>query len=729
MELQSEIKKSVDELLPIFGVTKLKPFQKDCIERILEGEKDLFCIQSTGSGKSFCYQLPALLLDGITIVVSPLKALIDDQLESLKAKGIRAVAFHSGIKAKREEFKEKLKSGKSDIKLIYTTPETLWYDKFFFSSLDVSMIVIDEAHCVSVWGQDFRPSYRCIRYFIEMFPSDKRPIIAAFTATADRTIFNEIVKTIGMNVTERDSVGTVKRNIDFPQNAPERQVFLFKDESKQINAICKFLVKNREEKILVFCRSINQLKSIKTELEAIIKKQGIIGLEIGEYHGGSVGESADIARELAYNLFSEGKRNIILSTSAFGMGVDISDIRYIIHVGFPYTMADYVQQCGRGGRNGEDCEYRLFASPLDVINTGHMLSLKYLKMYPMSEGVKIKKKNREEYIKVVEYCLEKSDCSNEKLLLKFITALEEYKNREFPEEQYIKNKSFQMLINTSEEMRNKARRKEISFYEMILADGIYSLWYNGVKSFTPRKLISCITGNEELSFHEEKRVYTSNQIDTLTHKIALPVVKETINGKTKYFFTERAINVIPGAFPEHEKALHNRHICNIPAGVLKIMNVNADSSSRKKKFDEYEEITEIKYYLLHELNRIFGYSDYHDKGHTGNYVYAKASGNTSKKITYVRYDKNAYAHYGQGTPKETKLAGMCSVIRFPYGIERLHAIVCSMLDNLKSNGYLCDHTTIYFSEKELKTAIKRGWISDAEVKDKLPCGVEIIPKK
>lgn len=222
-------------------------------------------------------------------------------------------------------------------------------------------------------------------------------------ATADRTIFNEIVKTIGTNVTERDSVGTVKRNIDFPQNATERQVFLFKDESKQINAICKFLVKNREEKILVFCRSINQHKSIKTELEAIIKKQGIIGLEIGEYHGGSVGESADIARELAYNLFSEGKRNIILSTSAFGMGVDISDIRYIIHVGFPYTMADYVQQCGRGGRNGEDCEYRLFASPLDTINAGHMLSLKYLKMYPMSESVKIKKKNREEYIKVVEY--------------------------------------------------------------------------------------------------------------------------------------------------------------------------------------------------------------------------------------------------------------------------------------------------------------------------------------
>lgn len=728
MELQSEIMKSVDELLPIFGVTKMKSFQEDCIERILEGEKDLFCIQSTGSGKSLCYQIPALLLSGVTIVVSPLKALIDDQLESLKAKGIRAVAFHSGIKAKREEVKEKLKSGKSDIKLIYTTPETLRYEKNFFRLLNISTIVIDEAHCVSVWGQDFRPSYRCIRYFVEQFPSDKRPIIAAFTATADRTMFNEIVKTIGLNVTEKDSVGTVKRNIDFPKNAPERQVFLFKDESKQINAICKFLIKNREEKILVFCRSINQLKSIKTELEAVIKKQGIDGLEIGEYHGGSVGESADIARELAYTLFSNRKRNILLATSAFGMGVDISDIKHIIHAGFPYTMADYVQQCGRG-RDIKNCEYRLYASPLDVINTGHMLSLKYLKMYPMSEGVKIKKKNREEYIRVVEYCLEKSDCSNEKLLLKFRTALEEYKNREFPEEQYIKNKTFQMLINTSDEMRNKARRKEISFYETILADGIYSLWYNGVKSFTPRRLISSITGNEELSFHKEKCRHTEEKIDSLMRKFVIPIEKRIINGKTKYFFTERAINVIPGAFAEHEKALHNRHICNIPAGVLKIMNVNADSSSRKKKFDEYEEITEIKYYLIHELNRIFGYSDYHDKGHTGSCVYAKASGNTSKKITYVRYDKNAYAHYGKGTPKETKLAGMCSVIRFKYSIERLHSIVCSMLDNLKSNGYLCDYTTIYFSGKELKTAIKRGWISDTEVKEKLPCGVEIIPKK
>ena len=188
----------INELLPQFGITSgLKEFQKQCILRILADKKDVFCIKNTGSGKSLCYQLPALLLPGVTVVVSPLISLIDDQIASLEQKNIPA-AFLCSVrklgKEKRKQLKEGLRSGQSNIKIIYTTPETLRYEKDFFGSLYISLLVIDEAHCVSIWGQDFRPSYRCIRPFIDSFSPAKRPIIAAFTATADRIIFKETVR-------------------------------------------------------------------------------------------------------------------------------------------------------------------------------------------------------------------------------------------------------------------------------------------------------------------------------------------------------------------------------------------------------------------------------------------------------------------------------------------------------------------------------------------------------
>lgn len=248
--------------------------------------------------------------------------------------------------------------------MIYTTPETLRGSESFFSALKISMLVIDEAHCVSVLGHDFRPSYRCIRHFIDHLSRFSRPIIAAFTATADRNIFNDTVNILGMKVTEKECIGTVGRKLKFSRKSNERKVFLFEDEKRQISGVCRFLRNNYDEKCLVFCQTKNQLDVIYDRLSKNFEKRGIDAESIRRFYGGVNTPTAAKAKKHVRALFSEGSVKIVISTSAFGMGVDIGDIRYVIHVGFPFTMLDYIQQCGRGGRSGNSCECRLYAAVL-----------------------------------------------------------------------------------------------------------------------------------------------------------------------------------------------------------------------------------------------------------------------------------------------------------------------------------------------------------------------------
>lgn len=331
LEIMEHAKKVLNEE---FGIKELKPFQKECIKRILLDKKDLFCIRNTGSGKSLCYQLPALVLDGLTIVVSPLIALIDDQKDSLKAKGISVAVWHGNID--EEEIitlKDELKSEECKYKLVYTTPETLWYNREFFSSLDVSMLVIDEAHCVSVWGQTFRPAYRCIGKVIKGFK--KRPLIAAFTATVDERIFKDITESLGIDISKTDCIGTVKRKIDFPKNSDNRKIALFRREEDKVNEICKFITENPYKKTLVFCRSKEQMEKIYISLEKAATEKGIENLNIDKYYGGNrhndkeKRRKAAKAKEKVYRLFLNGNINVVIATTAFGMGVDISDIRCV----------------------------------------------------------------------------------------------------------------------------------------------------------------------------------------------------------------------------------------------------------------------------------------------------------------------------------------------------------------------------------------------------------------
>ena len=200
----------------------------------------------------------------------------------------------------------------------------------------------------------------------------------------------------------------------------------------------------------------------------------------------------------------------------------------------------------------------------------------------------------------MEYCLNNAVSVGKGTVFCFNDALENFRNIKFPEEYYLENKQFQMLINTSYKVRSMTRRKELSFLESVLADGIYSLRYNGADSFTARALMVAVTGNEELSFHKEKRKSTEKIIDELIKNGLVPVEKRRVNEKTKYYFNEYALNGFPGAFSLHESAISENRLSNIPDGILRALTDKSDSDTRKKKLVKVN----MLYHIIVNLNSI-----------------------------------------------------------------------------------------------------------------------------
>ena len=699
---------------------ELFDFQEECIKRIIDEKKNVFCIRETGSGKSLCYQIPALMLekDHCTVVISPLIALIDDQVRSLRENGIDAEAFHSQShsKAERKRIEEEILRGDRKPGLIYTTPETLRAKAdSFFSKLKISLLVIDEAHCVSVWGNDFRPSYRCIQNFIEKkLRTATPPIIAAFTATVDEKIFKDVATKLNMGIEKSDCIGQrPKKEFKIDNKSGKYKISLSNGSLQRNNNVCKFIIKHRNEKLLVFFSSKKLMEKVSKRLESMSS-----GLKFAKYFGGTNTDEAARAKENAFRLFSEGEVNILLATSAFGMGVDIGDIRHIIHVGFPLTMLDYIQQCGRGGRDGMGCEYKLYASLSDIKRCGRLISSKQLKMYPMSRCIKIQQKGRIKFAEVVDFCLNNAYDADPELIELFRNKLEMYMNSPVFEEYCLNKKIYQPLINTSPEF------EKASYYENILADGIYSLWYNGATSFTARKLITCVTGNDKISLHNEKAGHIEEIIDKLIVKHYIPAEKRhTENGRTKYCFTPKANECMPDTFALQETALQNGHMCNIPNGVLKAMSDFSDNSRRKKRLDEDADVTVVKYYLLKEFNRIFDYSKKHGAEITDpdyekeKYFYYCERPESSNKILYNHYDIKAVGD---------KCTGMYKATGFSFSIGQMHKIVCLILDNLIRHDYLCDYKVLYHSEKEVRQLQKRGCDLGAETPNGYIRGIELM---
>lgn len=324
-----------------FGFEKFRPNQETIINTILSGQ-DTLAIMPTGGGKSICFQLPALVLPGITIVISPLIALMKDQVDSLKTNGINACYINSSQSSEEQQFYiDNLKSNK--FKLVYIAPESLSYLDVVFNELTISLIAIDEAHCISSWGHDFRPAYTNLGYLKNRFPST--PILA-LTATADKATRTDITKQLNLKNPKTFVASFDRKNLSL-------EVRPALDRVKQI---IDFVEKKPNESGIVYCLS----RKTTEELADKLRKTGI---KAKAYHAGLDNK----LRAKTQDEFINDDCQVVCATIAFGMGIDKSNVRWVIHYNLPKNIEGYYQEIGRAGRDGLPAETVLFESYADVI--------------------------------------------------------------------------------------------------------------------------------------------------------------------------------------------------------------------------------------------------------------------------------------------------------------------------------------------------------------------------
>ena len=328
-----------------FNFSQFKPGQKEIVEAILGG-KDVVALMPTGGGKSLCFQLPAIISDKLTVVVSPLIALMKDQVDALNARGIPASFINSSLEQK--EISKRLDDLQNKkIKILYVAPErftSLNFRRIFFD-LDIFLFAVDEAHCVSEWGHDFRPDYLEIKRFVETLK--KRPIVAAFTATATPEVKEDIIKKLDLKNPQVFVRGFDRPNLKFFVQNNLKPKLREKEAARIIKSlsgsgIVYTLTRKNAESIAKFLNK-NEIKS-------------------KAYHAGMPSS----AREKIQNGFMENKYKVIVATIAFGMGVDKADVRFVIHCGMPKNLEGYYQEAGRAGRDGEDAYCILLHSKQDA---------------------------------------------------------------------------------------------------------------------------------------------------------------------------------------------------------------------------------------------------------------------------------------------------------------------------------------------------------------------------
>lgn len=324
-----------------FGFEKFRPNQEEIISCILSG-KDTLAIMPTGGGKSICFQLPALILPGVTIVISPLIALMKDQVDSLKANGIKACFINSSQSSEEQQFYiENLQANK--FKLVYVAPESLSYLENSFNKLTISLIAIDEAHCISAWGHDFRPAYTNLGYFKSRFPST--PILA-LTATADKATRTDISDQLNLVDPKTFVASFDRKNLSL-------EVRPALDRVKQI---IDFITAKPNESGIIYCLS-------RKTTEELAEKLQKIGIKASAYHAGLDNR----IRSEVQDAFINDDCQVVCATIAFGMGIDKSNVRWVIHYNLPKNIEGYYQEIGRAGRDGLPSETILFESYGDMI--------------------------------------------------------------------------------------------------------------------------------------------------------------------------------------------------------------------------------------------------------------------------------------------------------------------------------------------------------------------------
>ena len=324
-----------------FGYDQFRPLQEEVIRTVLSG-KDALVIMPTGGGKSICFQVPALLFKGVTLVISPLIALMKDQVDGLNANGIQAAFYNSSQAAgEQHEILDQVRSG--SLRLLYVAPESLSFLTEVLSEEFVSCIAVDEAHCISSWGHDFRPSYQRLGFLKTQLPNT--PIIA-LTATADKATRQDILDQLSIPNAQRFVSSFDRPNIDLD----------VRPGLERMKQIGKFLTQNADESGIIYCLSRKATEEVSSKLSAQ-------GFDCAAYHAGLSFEDRSRVQED----FVNDRIKIVCATVAFGMGIDKSNVRFVIHYNMPKNIEGYYQEIGRGGRDGLEAQAILFHSFADVI--------------------------------------------------------------------------------------------------------------------------------------------------------------------------------------------------------------------------------------------------------------------------------------------------------------------------------------------------------------------------
>lgn len=355
MEAINSRDRALQLLQTYFGYTSFRPAQEAPVESLLKNE-DVVAIMPTGAGKSICFQIPALCKSGLTVVFSPLISLMKDQVDSLVDQNIPAALINSTLT--QTEFNKTMYDVRSGtIKLLYIAPERLGSNFFcnVLRSMPISQVIVDEAHCISQWGHDFRPSYRLIGDWLASLP--KRPVVGAFTATATKAVENDIKTLLGLDYANVYVTGFDRPNLSFSVvRTPKRMDY-----------VVDYVRRHSHENGIVYC-------STRKDVERVYDNLTRAGIQTGYYHAGL----SDEMRKDMQNEYAFDQLQVMVATNAFGMGIDKSNVRYVLHYQMPRNMESYYQEAGRAGRDGAPAECILLYSGQDVrvhkylIEQGHL---------------------------------------------------------------------------------------------------------------------------------------------------------------------------------------------------------------------------------------------------------------------------------------------------------------------------------------------------------------------